>query len=114
GASTIPAGASVDLTVQSVPSQRFGVLRGHVLTVSQAPQTRQQITSFLGDSQLGDQFTAQGQPVAVVIQLDKSAGTKSGYQWSSADGPPTAIESSTLVSGAVHLAAQRPIDWVLP
>jgi biotin carboxyl carrier protein len=112
--STIPVGSSVDLTVQSVSAQQFGVLQGHVLSVGRVPQTQQQITGFLGDPQLGQQFTAQGQPVAVVVALDRSTGTKSGYKWSKATGPPYAIDSTTLVSGAVNLAAQRPIDWVLP
>ncbi|MGP3923282.1 HlyD family efflux transporter periplasmic adaptor subunit [Streptomyces sp. 8N616] len=110
----VPVGASVDLTVQSVPTQQFGVLRGRVKAVGRAPQTRQQIAGFLGDSQLGEQFSEKGQPVAVMVQLDRSSGTKSGYAWSSAEGPPYAIESTTLVSGAVHLAAQRPVDWLLP
>ncbi|GAA1912372.1 HlyD family efflux transporter periplasmic adaptor subunit [Streptantibioticus ferralitis] len=114
GAPTVPVGSPVDLTVQSVPAQRFGVLRGRVLAVGRVPETRQQITSFLGDSQLGDQFSAQGQPVAVMVQLDRSTSTRSGYTWSSAGGPPYAIDSTTLVSGAIHLAAQRPIDWLLP
>ncbi|MGP3950041.1 HlyD family efflux transporter periplasmic adaptor subunit [Streptomyces sp. 7N604] len=112
--SAVPVGASVDLTVQSVPTQQFGVLRGRVKAVGRAPQTRQQIAGFLGDSQLGEQFSEKGQPVAVMVQLDRSSGTKSGYAWSSAEGPPYAIESTTLVSGAIHLAAQRPVDWLLP
>jgi pyruvate/2-oxoglutarate dehydrogenase complex dihydrolipoamide acyltransferase (E2) component len=112
--STIPVGSSVDLTVQSVPAQRYGVLRGRVLAVGRVPETRQQITSFLGSSQLAEQFSAQGQPVAVVVQLTRSAGTKSGYKWSSAHGPPYAVDSTTLATGAIHLAAQHPIDWILP
>ncbi|MDH6108332.1 biotin carboxyl carrier protein [Kitasatospora sp. MAP12-15] len=112
--STVPVGAAVDLSVQSAPAHQFGVLRGHVKAVGRVPQTQQQITSFLGDDQLGEQFSAQGQPVVVVVELDRSAGTGSGYAWSSASGPPYPIDSSTLVSGAVHLAAQHPIDWVLP
>ena len=114
GASAIPRGAQVDLTVQTAPSQQFGVLRGRVLAVSRVPQTRQQITSFLGDDQLGEEFSAQGQPLAIVVQLDRSTATKSGYRWSSTDGPPYAIDSRTMISGAVHLSAQKPIDWVLP
>lgn len=113
-ASTIPAGSSVDLTVQSVPTQPYGMLRGRVLTVGRVPQTSEEISGFLGDSDLGAAFTAQGQPVPVVVQLDTSSGTKSGYAWSAGQGPPYAVESTTLVSGAIHLAAQRPIDWILP
>lgn len=111
---SIPVGAQVDLSVQTVPAQQFGVLRGHVKAVGRTSETRQQIAGFFGDDQLGDVFTANGQPVTVVIQLDRSRSTKSGYEWSSTDGPPYPIDSRALVSGAVHLAAQRPIDWLLP
>jgi pyruvate/2-oxoglutarate dehydrogenase complex dihydrolipoamide acyltransferase (E2) component len=114
GASGILAGSPVDLTLQSVPAQRFGVLRGRVLAVGRTPQTREQISGFLGDADLAAQFSAKGRPVAVVVQLDQSAGTKSGYKWSSTDGPPYAVDSRTLLSGSIRLSAQHPVDWVLP
>lgn len=110
---SVPVGTQVDLTVQSVPTQQFGVLRGKVKAVGR-PQTRQQITNFLGDSQLGAQFAAQGKPVAVLVQLDRSSTTKSGYRWSSENGPPYKLDSTIPVSGAIHLSEQRPVDWLLP
>ncbi|MFF6996747.1 HlyD family efflux transporter periplasmic adaptor subunit [Streptomyces sp. NPDC008313] len=113
-ASAIPAHAAVDLTVQSAPAQRYGVLRGHVASVDRTARTRQQITAFLGDSQLGEQFTEKGRPVAVLVRLDRKPGSASGYAWSSADGPPFALTSMTLATGSVHLADQRPVDWLLP
>ncbi|MFD5626720.1 HlyD family efflux transporter periplasmic adaptor subunit [Streptomyces sp. NPDC127072] len=113
-AATIPENASVDLTVQSVPTQRYGVLRGHVKSVDRAAQSRQQITAFLGDSQLGEQFTKNGRPVAVLVRLDTRSGTKSGLKWSSADGPPFEPTSMTPASGSIRLADQRPVDWLLP
>ncbi|MFI5675247.1 HlyD family efflux transporter periplasmic adaptor subunit [Streptomyces cellulosae] len=113
-AATIPANASVDLTVQSVPTQEYGVLRGHVKTVDRSAQSAQQIAAFLGDSQLGEQFTEDGRPVAVLVKLDKSSATKSGYRWSSADGPPFALTSMTTATGAIRLADQHPVDWLLP
>ncbi|MCQ4045547.1 HlyD family efflux transporter periplasmic adaptor subunit [Streptantibioticus rubrisoli] len=112
--STIPVGAPVDLTVQSVPQQRFGVLRGRVEAVGREPQTQAQLTGFLGDSQLAAQFSRQGNPTAVLVQLAPSSTTRSGYQWSSTDGPPYSLDSTTPVTGAIHLTAQRPIDWLLP
>ncbi|GAB2819745.1 HlyD family efflux transporter periplasmic adaptor subunit [Streptomyces daliensis] len=111
---TVPVGASVDLTVQSAPTQQFGVLRGRVQAVGRTPQTERQIAGFLGDTQLSRQFSRQGHPVAVMVRLDRSSRTKSGYTWSSEQGPPYAIDSMTLADGAIHLAAQRPIDWLLP
>lgn len=113
-ASAIPAGAAVDITVQSVPAQQYGVLRGRVQAVGQVPETDQQIAGFLGSSDLAQEFTAQGEPVAVVVQLQQSGRTRSGYTWSSAQGPPYPIASTTLVSAAVRLGGQHPIDWLLP
>ncbi|MFE5405997.1 HlyD family efflux transporter periplasmic adaptor subunit [Streptomyces sp. NPDC056580] len=113
-AAAIPAHAAVDLTVSSVPEQRYGVLRGHVKSVDRAAQSPQSIAAFLGDSQLGEQFTRKGRPVAVLVTLDRSASTKSGYRWSSAEGPPYRLDSMTLASGSVKLADQRPVDWLLP
>jgi hypothetical protein len=112
--SGLPVGASVDLTVQSVPAQRYGVLRGRVESVGRTAQTRQRISGFLGSGQLGEEFSKGGQPIAVVVRLERSSHTKSGYLWSSADGPPFAVGSMTLATGSIHLAEQHPIDWLLP
>ncbi|GEC02564.1 hypothetical protein SSP24_02190 [Streptomyces spinoverrucosus] len=113
-AGSIPANAAVDLTVQTVPTQEYGVLRGHVKSVDRSPQSPQEIAAFLGDSQLGEQFTKDGRPVAVLVRLDKSSGTESGYKWSSADGPPYPLTSMTMATGSIRLAGQRPVDWLLP
>lgn len=112
--STVRPGAPVDLTVQSAPTDEYGVLRGHVKAVGRAAQTREQISGFLGNSQLGAQFTKDGQPVAVMVELNKSATTKSGYEWSSEKGPPYKLGSMTVTDGAIHQPPQRPVDWLLP
>ncbi|WP_037571106.1 HlyD family efflux transporter periplasmic adaptor subunit [Phaeacidiphilus oryzae] len=113
-ASGISAGQSVDLTVQTVPTQQYGVLRGKVLAVARAPQTRQQITDFLGDPALAGQYTQDGQPLAVVVELDRDPGSRSGYRWSREPGPPYPIDSTTQVSASIQLSSQHPIDWLLP
>ncbi|MGW2485967.1 HlyD family efflux transporter periplasmic adaptor subunit [Streptomyces sp. NPDC001606] len=113
-AAAIPAHAPVDLTVSSVPAQTYGVLRGHVKSVDRTAQSAQSISSFLGDSQLGAQFTRTGRPVAVLVELDRSAGTRSGYRWSTSDGPPYRLDSMTLASASIRLADQHPVDWLLP
>lgn len=110
----IPVGAAVDVTVQSVPKQRYGVLRGRVEAVGRVAETSRRIAGFLGSTQLGEQFSREGPPVAVLVRLDVSSATRSGYDWSSPDGPPYAVESMTLATGSVRLAEQHPIDWLLP
>ncbi|MGW7402673.1 HlyD family efflux transporter periplasmic adaptor subunit [Streptomyces sp. NPDC054833] len=113
-AASVPADAAVDLTVSSVSAQRYGVLRGHVKSVDRTAQSAQSIAAFLGDSQLGEQFTGKGRPVAVLVRLDRSSSTKSGYRWSSAGGPPYRLDSMTLATASIRLADQRPADWLLP
>ncbi|MFJ9242147.1 HlyD family efflux transporter periplasmic adaptor subunit [Streptomyces sp. NPDC101776] len=113
-AASVPANAAVDLTVSSVPTQTYGVLRGRVKAVDRSAQSAQQIAAFLGDSQLGEQFTKKGRPVAVLVKLDRSKGTRSGLKWSSQDGPPFALTSMTMASASIRLADQRPLDWLLP
>ncbi|WP_316750923.1 HlyD family efflux transporter periplasmic adaptor subunit [Streptomyces herbicida] len=113
-AASVPADATVDLTVSTVSAQRYGVLRGHVKSVDRTAQSAQSIAAFLGDSQLGEQFTGKGRPVAVLVRLDRSSSTKSGYRWSSADGPPYRLDSMTLATASIRLADQRPVDWLLP
>ncbi|MDT0309349.1 HlyD family efflux transporter periplasmic adaptor subunit [Streptomyces sp. DSM 44917] len=112
--SSIPVGASVDLSVQSAPREQFGVLRGRVEAVGRVPQTEQQLLGFLGDQRLAAAFAAEGGPVPVVVALEPSATTESGYRWSSSDGPPFPVESATPVSGSVRLTEERPVDWLLP
>jgi hypothetical protein len=119
GAGSVPVGAAVDLTVQSVSAKRYGTLRGKIAAIGAEPESKSQITDFLGSSTLGDVFAAKGSPVAVLVQLSTDAGTKSGYAWSSSSssssgGPPTALSSMTPVSASVVLSKQRPLDWLLP
>ncbi|EXU66608.1 hypothetical protein Z951_18980 [Streptomyces sp. PRh5] len=113
-AASVRVGASVDLNVQSAPTQTYGALRGEVRAVGRTAQSSQQIGSYLGSEQLGEEFSKHGPPVAVQVRLDRERGTRSGYRWSSPEGPPFALGSMTLTDGTVHLDAQHPIDWLLP
>ncbi|MFG3497390.1 HlyD family efflux transporter periplasmic adaptor subunit [Streptomyces sp. NPDC047928] len=112
--SSVPVGAPVDLTVQSVPAQQYGLLRGTVKAVARTAQSRQRIAVFLGSDQLGEHFSRQGQPVAVLVELERSTATRTGYAWSTSDGPPFPLPSMTLATGTVRLAERHPVDWLLP
>ncbi|MET9588146.1 HlyD family efflux transporter periplasmic adaptor subunit [Streptomyces sp. NPDC006539] len=102
----------VDLSVQSAPAPEFGVLRGTVQSIEAFPASTQQISDFLGDTELGRRFSAHGQPVKVVVRLS-TGRTTSGFQWSTRQGPPYQIDSRTLVTAAFHLAPLKPIKWVV-
>lgn len=111
-AGMVHVGSLVDLTVASAPADQFGVLRGTVESISQFPQTQGQISAFLGDPQLADEFSAQGQPFGVEVSL-ATANTTSGFDWSGGAGPPYQIDSRTLVSASIQMAPIKPIDWLV-
>ncbi|WP_065967907.1 HlyD family efflux transporter periplasmic adaptor subunit [Streptomyces sparsogenes] len=113
-AASVRPGTPVDLSVQSAPAQTYGVLRGEVRAVGRTALSRRQIGSWLGVEQLGEEFSAHGPPVAVQVRLHRTSATRSGYRWSSPQGPPFALDSMTLATGTVHLADYHPIDWLLP
>ena len=111
-AGLVDIGSQVDLTVASTPADQFGVLRGTVQSISQFPQTQAQMSTFLGDPQLAQQFSQQGPPFGVVVSLTK-ANTTSGFSWSSGSGPSYQVDSRTLVTAAIHLAPMKPISWLV-
>ncbi len=88
-ASTVPVGAAggphrpvgADPALRRPARPCDGRRPGRLRPGSRSPR-------FLGDEQLGEEFSQQGRPVAVLVRLDPSAATKSGYRWSSAQGPP--------------------------
>ncbi|MEU2119613.1 HlyD family efflux transporter periplasmic adaptor subunit [Streptomyces sp. NPDC016459] len=102
---SLRVGAPVDVGVRSAARSTNGTLRGRIASVGGAPQTPAQIAAFLGDDRLAAEFTREGAPVAVLVSLERPSAT---------DGPPGAAASGTPVTGAVHLSAHRPVDWLLP
>jgi hypothetical protein len=110
-AGLIQVGNTVDLSVDSAPSSKFGVLRGTVQSIDQFPETEEQIANFLGDQELAKRFSGNGQPIGVLIKL-KTAPTSSGFAWSNHSGPRFPIDSRTPVSAAIHVQPIKPIDWV--
>lgn len=72
-AATIPANAAVDLTVQSVPTQQYGVLRGHVKAVGRSVQT-----------------PSRSPPSSVTANSANSSPRRAGRwpSWSASTAPP--------------------------
>ncbi|GAA2679995.1 HlyD family efflux transporter periplasmic adaptor subunit [Streptomyces lunalinharesii] len=108
----IAVGQQVDLTVASAPPPKYGSMRGTVAAVGNVPESRAQIASFLADEDLAARFAQSTQPVRVVVQLTPAKGrTPTGLVWSNGAEPPFPLPSRSLVSGSVHLAGLRPVDW---
>ncbi|TWP43574.1 HlyD family efflux transporter periplasmic adaptor subunit [Lentzea tibetensis] len=89
-------GRDVDLTVQSVPTTAYGVLRGKVVSVEPV------------------EHPEQGAVLKVLVALLPTGETPSGYVWSTQQGPPNQLLTGASVSAVIHLPAVSPIEMMSP
>jgi pyruvate/2-oxoglutarate dehydrogenase complex dihydrolipoamide acyltransferase (E2) component len=100
-AKKVGPGMSVQLAPASVRREEHGLLLGRVATVGAFPATLAGMQRVLGSEELARALASNGPPVEVRIELERSATTTSGYQWTSTLG--------TLVDG---LAGGLPAGWI--
>ncbi|WP_328745073.1 HlyD family efflux transporter periplasmic adaptor subunit [Streptomyces sp. NBC_00285] len=112
-AATVRVGERVDLTVSSVPVTTFGMLRGRIVSVDPFVSTRRDIAAYLGDDSLAESLTADGPAQRAVVEL-VAGDTASGYAWSTKAGPPSRIDSRSVVQAKIQQPPVHPIEWVLP
>jgi HlyD family secretion protein len=113
---TLRPGMEVQLAPSIVKKERYGLLLAHVRTVESFPSTRQGMMRVLHNEQLVDSFLSEtnGTPIGVRAELQREAGTPSGYRWSSGRGPDVELTSGTRCIGYVTTRTQRPIELVFP
>ncbi|NJD20271.1 MAG: NHLP bacteriocin system secretion protein [Gemmatimonadetes bacterium] len=110
----IQPGMDVQVSPVTVRREEYGYLLGTVAFVSPQPATRQGMLRTLGNEILVEQLAGAGAPFLVEVTLQADPETPSGFRWSSGGGPPTRVESGTLVSVRVVVDRQRPISLVIP
>jgi HlyD family secretion protein len=113
---TLRPGMEVQLAPSIVKKERYGLMLAHVRTVESFPSTRQGMMRVLHNEQLVDAFLSEtnGTPIGVRAELQREAGTPSGYRWSSGRGPDVVLTSGTRCIGYVTTRTQRPIELVFP
>jgi HlyD family secretion protein len=97
-----------------VKVEEFGSMIGKVTSISKYPLTIESMINELGDEELVKKLTETGPKYKVIIDLEPSPQTISGYKWTSSAGPPVRINSGTLCSGTLILMKRSPISFVLP
>jgi HlyD family secretion protein len=110
----IQAGMEAQVSPVTVRREEHGFLVGTVSFVSAQPATREGMRRTLGNEILVEQLAGGGAPFLVEVALGRDPSTPSGFTWSSGSGPPTSVESGTVVSVQVVVERQRPITLVIP
>ncbi|MGI9424225.1 MAG: biotin/lipoyl-binding protein [Hyphomicrobiaceae bacterium] len=107
-------GMTAQIFPRGVDRNRFGGIRGQVLSVSHKPVSRRHVEEHLHNKELASTFFAAGAPLEVLIAPELNKDTASGFAWTTHHGPPFPVEVGTLADVAVILDVSSPISLVLP
>lgn len=110
---SISPGTTVLLAVEGVPQPQFGLLKGSVRSVGRFPIDPSMAVGIVGSQNMADQLTQGGQTVPVTIELGRDGRTRSGFAWTSVDGPPFPISPQHKVSASFDLGDRTPFDVIL-
>lgn len=112
-ATSVRPGTDVLLEVEGTPEAQFGQVKGTVGSVGQFPIDPSMAVALVGSQYTADQLTRDQPTVPVTIRLTRDRDTKSGFAWTSREGPPFQVTSQHKVEVTFHLGDRSPFDVVL-
>jgi hypothetical protein len=110
----IHPGMTARIAPATVRKEEYGLLQGRVTAVNQQPSTQMEMIDILGNDAFVQFLAADGMLMAVRVALAADPSTPSGYQWTSAVGPPNTLREGTVATGSVVIRQQKPIELILP
>ncbi len=110
----VNVGMEVQISPSTVKPEEFGFMLGEVKSVSLFPSTPEGMQRVLRNDQLVKELSQRGSPIEVTADLLPNPNTRSGYKWSSPQGPPIGIFSGTLCTASIVVDRKRPVEYVIP
>ncbi|HSI12934.1 MAG TPA: NHLP bacteriocin system secretion protein [Chthoniobacter sp.] len=110
----VEAGMQVRLSPSTVRAEEFGFMVGKVKSISPYPSTPESMMSILGNGRLVQDLSGSSAPLKVIVSLELDQATKSGFKWSSPNGPPVGVFGGTLCSASIVVSERKPIGFVIP
>jgi HlyD family secretion protein len=91
----------------------YGSIKGEVVSITSLPVSSDFLVSLLKNKELVASFVSDGPLLALRIKLNKNNKTKTGYEWTSNNGPDFQLTQGTLISGNVNVESKHPIDLLV-
>lgn len=107
-------GQEIQVSPSTVKAEEYGFILGKVTSVSFFPSTPEGMKVVLRNDELVKQLSSKGAPIEVTALLSQDSTTKSGYKWSSSQGPPTGIFSGTQATASIVVDRKPPVEFVIP
>jgi HlyD family secretion protein len=92
----------------------YGGLVGHVYFVSELPMSYKSIENLFENKRLIDTFLKKGPVVEVRIKLIKTNTTRSGYVWTTSNGPNEILSIGSLAKIGIVVKSRAPISIIIP
>lgn len=111
----IAIGMPVEISPSTVVREEYGAIVGTVTAVAEYPTSADAMTARLGSHELAASFThTVDTPLELRVALQQDSANRSGYKWTSPNGPPQKILQGTLCRGWITTRVRAPISLVLP
>ena len=107
-------GMDVQIEPSTVRKEEFGFIIGKVVDVAEIPSTSQGMMRVLKNARLVDALSGKSAPFQIIVELQRSDKTPSGFRWSSSTGPKIRINSGTPCSAEIAVRYQRLISLAIP
>lgn len=109
----IRPGMLARIAPSTVRPEEFGMVLASVSSVAPAPSTQAEMLATLGNDALVQSVASSGAIIEVRLDLKEDATTQSGYDWTSAAGPPVRLWNGLFSEGYIVTSQQRPLDLML-
>lgn len=110
----IRPGMEAHIMPSTVKLQKYGFIRGTVLSVARIPSSRDGMMRRLKNATQVDTLLKTGAPFEVELELLLDPSSPSGFRWSSGIGPDISIDAGTITAADVVIDRQRVISLALP
>ncbi len=110
----VQPGMEVRSSLGSVRREEFGMLLGHVESVSAFPLSFDAVRTIIQNEDLARSFMQGGPPFLARVRLEPDPDSVSGYRWTSQRGETVAISSGMPASVEIVTEWRRPISMVIP
>jgi HlyD family secretion protein len=106
----VRVGMEVYVLPSMISSYSYGFIKGHIISISEYPSSKESVQAYLGNTDLVDEFFQGGVPFAAKVKLETDASTASGLAWTIKQGAPFAVEAGTVVATTIVIRRCAPFQ----
>jgi HlyD family secretion protein len=110
----IRAGLAAQIAPTTIKREEYGFIRGVVRSVAQVPSTSEGMMRTLKNQQLVKSLSGGGAPFEVVVELERTSETPSGFRWSSSRGPDAEFNGGTMAEATITIRRVHLISLAIP